>query len=156
MPGRIRPIFACLLCAALWPSTALTYDPYGYPGDRGYLPGPGASAHYQRRGSLRLQKGMTEEGYYVRVYLEGIQPDEIQVFVRRNRLVLQSARDDQHGQFTPGSHSFSRSYSRFRKQVPLPYDADWSRMTKEAKDGVMDIYIPRVRHQAPARPFPEQ
>ena len=156
--GRICLIFTGLLCAALLPSTAWTYDNYGYPGDRGYQPYPGAAAHYQsqRRGSLRLEKGTTEEGYYVRVYLDGLQPDEIQVFVRRNRLVLQSAQDDEYGQLSPGSQSFSRSHRHFRKQVQLPYDADGTRITTDAKDGVMEIYIPRAGQHMPSRPFPEK
>jgi HSP20 family molecular chaperone IbpA len=156
MRRNIRLTFRSLLLVTLVPAIVWAYDDYGYPGNRGYQPYPGWANSYQQPRSLRIQKGMTEEGYYVYVYLQGLQADDVQVFVQRNRLVLQSVQDDEYGQFSPSAGRVSRSYRRFRKQLRLPYDADGSRMTKTTRNGSLEIYIPRVRYPMPSEPFPEQ
>lgn len=156
MRRGIRLILAGLLFVPLLSATPWAYAYNGYPGDRGYQPEPGSVRGYQRPGSLRIQKGMTEEGYYVHVYLQGLQPEDIQVFVRHNRLILQSLQEDEYGQLGPVSHSVSRWHRRFRKQLRLPYDADGSRMTRTTKDGVLEIYIPRVSPPLPSAPVPQQ
>ena len=145
-------LIASVFFAALLPVTVWGYGFYEAPGDRNYSPTTGAESGYHASGSLRLQKGMNEDGYYVRVYSEGLRPEDIQVYIRHNRLVLQVEQDKQYGLRHPNARYTSQWQLHFSKQLRLPYDADWTRMTTSTKDGIMEIQLPRRNPQMPTAP----
>lgn len=97
---------------------------------------------------------MTRDGYYVRAYTEGLAPEDIQVYLRRNRLVLQVAQSDRYGLRDPGARSSSQWQMRVRKQLRLPYDADVTGMTTSTDNGILEIFIPRWNPALPGEPFP--
>ena len=144
--------FASMLFAALLPVTVWGYGFSDYPGDRSYRPYARSAGGSNYPGSLRIQRGMTKDGYYVRAYLEGLRPEDVQVYLRRNHLVLQIAQGDQYRWHNPGARRLSRWKMRFRRQWRLPYDADWTRMTTNTKNGIMDIRIPRRSQYMPTGP----
>lgn len=125
------------------------YDDPGYNYNRPYA---GAAKGYHFSGSLRLQKGRTADGYYVRAVIEGLRPEDIQVYIRRNRLVVQINQGDQYGQHSPGTRNTSRWQMHIRKQLRLPYDADGSRMVTSISNGIMEIYLPRMSQYTPVYP----
>lgn len=140
-------LFAGVLLAAALPMTVWGYGPYDYRGNSGYVPYAGSTAgghHYSS--SLRVQTAEAGDGYYVRAYLQGLAPEDIQVYVRRNRLILRVVQD------TADTRGYSQWRMNFSKRLRLPYDADWMQMRTTAKDGVMEIYIPRRGQQAPVDP----
>jgi len=141
MRQSTKLLFTSVLFAALLPVAVWGYGFYDYHGDRNNLPV-----------SLRLHTSMTEDGYYVRASIEGLRPEDVQVYVRRNRLVLQIAQGDQYGRYNPDARRVSQWQMRFRRQLRLPYDADWSRMTTSTKNGIMEIHIPRRRQYMPDAP----
>jgi hypothetical protein len=160
MHRRIRLPLTLSLIAALLPATVWGYgyygDPYGEPGGRGYMPYPRSPAAYHRHTGAHFQTGMSEDGYYVKVYLEGISPEEVQVFVRRNTLVVQSAQSDEYGTRDRGAFRVARSHTSFRKRLRLPYDADPSRMETTSENGILEIYIPRRDHARLPYPMPRR
>jgi HSP20 family molecular chaperone IbpA len=144
--------FASIFFAALLPVTVWAYDFSGYPDNRSYRPYTGSAGGNHYPGSLRVQRGMTGDGYYVRAYFEGLRPEDVQVYLRRNHLVLQIAQGDQYRRHNPDARRLSRWKMRFRRQWRLPYDADWTRMTTNTKNGIMDIHIPRRSQYMPTGP----
>jgi len=143
MQKRSHVLFISALFAALLPVTVWGYDFFDYHGARNYPSYARSAGGNYYPGSVRVQTGITGDGYYVRAYLEGLRPEDVQIHLRRNRLVLQIAQGDQYGMHNPEARGFSRWKMHFRRQLRLPYDADWSRMTSSTKNGVMEIYIPR-------------
>ena len=140
MRRNIHLLFASSLFAVLLPVTVWGYGFYDYHGDRNYLSYTGSAGGHRYPGSLRLRTGVTEDGYYLRAYLEGLRPEDVQVYLRRNRLVIQISQGEQ---YNPDGRGVSQWQMRLRRQLRLPYDADWTRMTKSTKKGIMEIYIPR-------------
>lgn len=140
--------------SALLPVSAWGYGFSDYPGDRGYRPYAESAGGYHLQGSMRLQKRMTEDGYYIRARVQGLRPEDVQVYVRRNRLVLQIAEGDRYRRYGPDFNSRSRLQMRVRKQLRLPYDADWTRMTTSTNNGTIEIFIPRRSQHLPAEPSP--
>jgi HSP20 family molecular chaperone IbpA len=145
-------LFVSVLFVALLPVTAWGYGFAAYPGDRNYLPHAGSAGGHHYSGSLRLQTGMTEGGYFVRIHLDGLRPEDVQVHLRRNRLVLQITQGNQQGVHSPDARGASQWQVRFRRQLRLPYDADMTRMTTSTMNGIMEIYIPRRSQYMPADP----
>jgi len=137
-------LFVSILFGALLPATVWGYGFAAYPDDRSYLPYSSATVDHHYSGSLRLQTGMTEGGYYVHINLDGLRPEDIHVSLQRNNLVLQIAQGGQHGSYNPNVRGVSQWKMRYRRQLRLPYDADVTRMTTSTRKGTMEIYIPIV------------
>jgi len=139
-----------LLVASVVFTALLTVSGYGFADDTdewSYRPAGQANGYYAS-GSLRVQTGMTGDGYYVRVYPEGFRPEDVQVYVRGNRLVLQTSQDNYYRSTAPDAHSNAQWRMRLRRQLRLPYDADWTRMTTSTDNGILDIYIPgRIQYR---------
>ena len=86
---------------------------------------------------------MTADGYVVRAWLDGLNPDDVQVYLRRNRLVLEAAQGARYGHDRPDARGVSEMSMRFRRYLRLPYDADPGRMKVTAEKGIIEITIPR-------------
>ena len=143
MQHNSHRLITTILFAALLPVTAWGYGFYATPADRNYPSYSGPERSHYFSGSLRLQTGETEDGYYVRTHIQGLSPEDIQIFIRRNRLVLQVDQGDRYSLSRQGTRGSSLWRMQFRKQLRLPYDADWTRMTTTTTNGIMEIYIPR-------------
>jgi HSP20 family molecular chaperone IbpA len=154
MAQKPRFLIASLLFAASLPVTVWGYGFPGNPGEWSERPYTESAAGSHHSGSIRLQKGRSGDGYYVRAYLEGLRPEDVQVYVRGNRLVLEVAQGDRYGSYRPDAGSVSQWQIHYRKQLRLPYDADWSRMTTSTNNGIMEIYIPRRSPYTPGDPLP--
>ena len=142
MRQNIHLLFVSVLFGALLPVTVWGYGFAAYPGDRNYLPHAGSAGGHHYSGSLRLQTGITEGGYYVRIHLDGLRPEDIHVSLQRNHLVLQIAQGGQYGPYNPNARRVSQWQIHFRRQLRLPYDADVTRMTTSTKNGIMEIHMP--------------
>ena len=145
-------LFISVVFAALLPVTGWGYGFTDYAGDRHYHPYAASAGGSRYPHSLRVQTGSTSDGYYVRAYLEGLQPEDVQVYLRRNRLVLQINQGNQYRVNDPYAERASRWQTRFRRQLRLPYDADPAGMTTSTRDGIMEIHIPRRFQYMPDDP----
>jgi HSP20 family molecular chaperone IbpA len=152
MQPATRLLFTCVLLAAWLPVTAWSHDSYVYSTDWDYRLDTGPAGGNRDAGSLRLQRGVTRDGYFVRGYLDGLGAGDVEVFPWRNRLVVQIARGDRQEQYDRGARGVSRWQMRLRKQLRLPYDADWRRMTKSTNNGILEIRIPRRNRHRSANP----
>lgn len=77
--------------------------------------------------------------YIVRLNLEGIKKEEVNVQVKDNQLVVSSqVKKETFGQQT-------LSYSRFFSSFLLPQDADISQIKTEFKNDLLTITIPKVK-----------
>jgi len=156
MRKSIRLLFATIFFTAIFtalpPVTVWGYGFSDYPGDRGYRSYAGSAGGHHYSGSLRLQTAETRNGYHLRARLDGLRPEEVHVYLQQNQLVLQIDQGDQHGLHSHDARRVSRWQIRFRKQLQLPYDADWSRMIVTKKNGIMEIYIPRSSQYMPVNP----
>jgi len=152
MRKSTRLLFATIVFTALLPVTVWGYGLSDYPGDRGYRSYAGSAGGHHYSGSLRLQTAETRNGYHVRARLDGLHPEEVHVYLQRNQLVLQVDQGDQHGLHSHDARRVSQWQIRVRRQLQLPYDADWSRMIVTKKNGIMEIYIPRSSQYMPVNP----
>ena len=142
MRKSIRLLFVSVLAGALLPATVWGYGFTAYPGDRNHLPDAEAAGGHYYSGSLRLQTGITGDGYYVRIHLDGLRPGDVHISLQRNYLVLKIAQGGQHGPYNSNARRAMQWQMHFRRQLRIPYDADVTRMTTSMKNGIMEIYMP--------------
>jgi len=124
-------------------------DPYPpYYGDRGYSPSPTA---YGRRGAgfgaMRMERGMTEESYTLKIYLDGRSPKAIQIRPFHNRLVISSDSLEVQREQDRGGYSYSRQWGGSSRTVRLPRDADAQGLVRTDGDDVIAISIPRMSYR---------
>ena len=145
-------LFVIIIFTALLPVTVWGYGFADYPGDRSYPTYAGPAGGYHYSGSLRLQTGMTGDGYYARALLDGLHPEDVHIFIQHNYLVLEIAQGGQHGLHNSNARGISQWQMHSHRQLQLPHDADWSRMVVTKKNGTMEIYIPRSSQYTPIKP----
>ena len=124
------------------------YEPYTPPvpehfGDR-------------KRARVHIEKDRYEQGYLLRVYTQGIEPDDIEIRADRGRLRLRTAIAEQRDWQNQEPYRRSRlsSYTRIARSVRLPYDADPRGLETSVTDNVLEIRIPRMSYPAPEPPPP--
>lgn len=149
----------CLFLIAAFQVNAQSAGYYGEPGyrdsyppyygGRGYRRPP--PAYYGRRGSgfgsVRMERGMTEENYTLRIYLDGRSPKSIQVRPQRNRLVISSDSLEMQREQDQGGYSFSRQWGSSSRTIRLPGDADASGLVRTDSEDAIDISIPRMSYR---------
>ena len=133
---------AFLVTAA--PAQTSGYPSQGYPGYGGYMP-YAPPAPQVGRGGIHFEKGKTDDAYTLRVYTGRRRPQDIEVTTNQGYLVLRSVRSEQTDYRRQGGYSYSRSFSRFFRTLPLPQDALPEQMTRTDGEGVIDIVIPKQR-----------
>ncbi len=143
---RILCALGCSVLLATGGASAQTsgYGSQGYPGYGGHMP-PAPSGSYAGRGGVRLEKGKTDDAYTLRVYTGRRRPQDIEITTDRGYLVLRSVRSEQTNWNQQGGYSYSRSFSRFHRTLPLPRDAAPEQMSRTDGDGIIDIVIPKQR-----------
>ncbi len=141
MNRNVATLLFGALMAVYLPAQAW-YGPYGPPWGGGYR-GAGPAWGWTQSIGARVEKGATEDGYWVKVYLNGKRPGDIEAVVDHGRLLLYSTRSKIKEQQLEGGYSYTSSYQHFNHRVPLPADADASRMTRTDGDNVIELLIPR-------------
>ncbi len=144
MKGILIALGISVLLVTAAPAQTPGYGSYGYPGYGGYMP-QAASGPQFGQGGVRLEKGKTDDAYTLRVYTGRRRPHDIEVNVERGHLVLRSVRSEQTNINRQGGYSYSRSFSRFHRALPLPRDAAGDQMSRTDGDGTIDIVIPKLR-----------
>lgn len=125
------------------------FSPYrpgsGFPGmARSGLGGPS--------GPLQISRYATEDAYIVDIQLNGMKPEDVQVSARGSWIRVsrnqsrQETREDSFEQGRGYSRSYSFSSGSASRRFNVPRDADLEGLTREEKEGVLRILIPR-RHQ---------
>ena len=74
--------------------------------------------------------------------LPGIKPEDVQVEMTDQGLVIQGERRREHEETRQGFHRTERTYGRFYRLVPLPESVDESQVRANFHDGVLDIHVP--------------
>ena len=80
--------------------------------------------------------------YNVRVALPGIDPNQVQLNVEGNTLVIRGQHESTEEKKDADYQYREFSYGRFERSVDLPESVETERLTAEYKDGVLEISAP--------------
>ena len=93
-----------------------------------------------QRPGIRIEKASDADGYLLRIYTRGMSPEDITISTQRGRILLETKiltwRDRQR-------IVRASTYGRFSRTLPLPPDADPSRLETRVTDSMLEIWIPR-------------
>lgn len=127
-------------------NTSLAWSDQGY-----YRNNDGYSYQFKHHysNSMRIEKGMNDKGYVVRVYPGGnLKAEDIAAKAELGRLRLESVRGHQDSwqDDTGPAYGYFRSSSTssFSRSIRLPRDADVNSMATRIVDGVLVIELPKM------------
>jgi HSP20 family molecular chaperone IbpA len=130
-----------ILLAALLPVPGWAQGPAPSPADGNAPPYTGPMNGPRTAGALHIQTGVTGNGYYARIRLDGLRPDDIRVYPRRGYLVVQVEEGARFGRFRTDVRRGSWQM-HMRRLLRLPYAADTTRMTMRTEKGLMEVFLP--------------
>ncbi len=97
---------------------------------------------------MQIDRGVDQGGYILRIRLMGIDPNMVQIAPWGRHLLIRTADQQQTTYGNPGSlYGFTMHQGSFFQRVPIPPDADISRMTRaNAQNGIV-LRLPLRRFQ---------
>jgi HSP20 family protein len=87
----------------------------------------------------------------VRADLPGLTKDDVRVEITEDVLTIEGERHAEHEEKQAGVVRSERSYGRFRRQIPLPEEANADQATASFRDGVLEISMPMPQRQTQGR-----
>ena len=91
------------------------------------------------------------EGYVVLLELPGVEPDDLGVEVRADRLTVRGVRGVGRPTRPDCFHRMERSYGAFARVFHFPDEVDPARFTARLEDGVLQVEVPKARARSGRR-----
>ena len=93
-----------------------------------------------QRPGIRIEKASDADGYLLRIYTRAMSPEDINVSTELGRIRLET----KTLAWRNGQRSVRAStFGRFSRTLPLPPDADPSRLETRVTDSVLELWMPR-------------
>jgi HSP20 family protein len=89
------------------------------------------------------------ESYVVRAELPGVDPKDIEISVANNTLTIKGKRETNIKGENVSYHRRERNFGEFRRAFTLPDQVDSSKVMAHAKDGILEIRLPRAEQAKP-------
>jgi len=85
-----------------------------------------------------------EDAITVRAEVPGCKPEDIDVSVYGDTLMIAGQKTDSKEEQGDGFYHVESSYGSFRREVPLPASVDEEKVNAEYKDGILSITLPKA------------
>ena len=86
----------------------------------------------------------TDKEIIAKAELPGMNPDDIDVSIRNNHLVLQGEKKHEEEGEEGEYRFFERRYGSFSRLLPLPSEVDEDNVKAKYKKGVLEVKIPKA------------
>jgi HSP20 family protein len=109
-----------------------------------------------RAWSPAIEVSERDGNYVVCAELPGLRPEDVNVELADDALVIEGERRQEHEENQGGVHRTERSYGHFYRAVPLPDGVSGEQAQANFKDGVLEVKIPMNEQQQQRRRIPIQ
>lgn len=96
-----------------------------------------------------LDLAETETAFVMRMDLPGLKPEEVEVSVLDDQLVIRGERTHSASEASERIHRIERSYGSFFRALTLPRTADSEHMDATLEDGVLTLTMPKTEESQP-------
>jgi HSP20 family protein len=93
----------------------------------------------------------TKDAHVLEIELPGLKPQDIDVSVDDDALVICGQKSEENADATAAYHVNERRYGRFERNFPLPPDVRRDRIEAQFRDGVLKITLPKEAQASPQR-----
>lgn len=88
-----------------------------------------------------------KDNVYVKADLPGLDRKDVKVTLKDNILSIKGDRTEEKRVEKDNFYRFERFSGKFERSVYLPDEVDGSKIKAEAKDGVLNVVIPKAEHK---------
>ena len=85
----------------------------------------------------------TKEGYEIIFDMKGLDEEKIDIQINEHSITVKGEHNSQETEENPNQYFSSRSFGSFMKTIPLPVDADTSKVKTEKKGDKLVIKLPK-------------
>lgn len=98
----------------------------------------------QSEGQLPVDVYQTPNEIVIRAFVAGVRPDELNVSISRDMVVIEGSRDERDS--VVDSDYFTRElfWGSFSRTILLPQEVDVDNCTAGAKDGLLSLILPKL------------
>ncbi len=95
-------------------------------------------------GQLPVDVYQTPNEIVIRAFVAGVRPDEMNVSISRDMVVIEGAREERDS--VPDSDYFTRElfWGSFSRTILLPQEVDVDNSSAGAKDGLLTLVLPKL------------
>ncbi len=95
-------------------------------------------------GQLPVDVYQTASDIVIRTFVAGVRPDELNVSISRDMVVIEGSRDERDS--VPDSEYFTRElfWGSFSRTILLPQEVDVDACSAGAKDGLLTLILPKL------------
>ena len=105
--------------------------------------GPGAGMMQGLMGMPCADLHETSDSYHISVELAGMRPQDVEVVVDGDTLIVRGEKRDIHREEHAGFRVNERRFGRFERRFHLPRDADRETVEAEFNDGLLEVRVAR-------------
>jgi len=106
--------------------------------------------------SPAIEVAERDGNYVVHAELPGLKPEEVNVEVADDALIIQGERRSQHEENQGGLHRSERRYGRFYRSIPLPEGVNPEQVRANFQNGVLEVTVPTTQQPSNRRQIPIQ
>ena len=156
---KLVPIIVTGICLAGTANAGDTGSPNApaYPAYGRFQPPPRVERPPQR--GFHIERGANEQGYYLLIHADGLDPKAIQVTPMGRSLLISVTQSHQSGHrytppqarpgYTQWDYSAYRSSGTMQRRISVPRDADLDAMRRTDSEAMISITLPRLRRDLP-------
>ncbi len=93
----------------------------------------------------------SENAIVLRAEVAGIDPDQINITISGDRLILSGKKEEQHEEKDEHFYHCERRFGAFERSIDLPATADSEKISAGCTNGVLTIHIPKHETAKPKR-----
>ena len=90
-----------------------------------------------------------DEALVVRADVPGIKKEDLEITISGDRLVIEAKRDYEEEEKKEAYVRHEMAYGRLYRSVMLPAEVLGDKVTAELKDGVLEVFLPKVEATTP-------
>lgn len=95
-------------------------------------------------GQLPVDVYQTGTDIIIRTFIAGVRPDEMNVSISRDMVVIEGSREERDSIMENDYFSRELFWGRFTKTILLPQEVDVDACTANAKDGLLTLTLPKL------------
>lgn len=88
-----------------------------------------------------------DDSYEVMADLPGVSPEDVDISIDGNQLVMKAERKHRSEKNTGTFHRLERSYGSVQRRVQIPQNADIDNASTQFQNGVLSITFPKLEQQ---------
>jgi HSP20 family protein len=83
----------------------------------------------------------TRDGWFVKMELAGVEPDELEMTIEGDTLRIAGSRRDERLTEAVSYHQLEITYSRFERTIRFPCPIEGARLARRYKDGLLLLHL---------------